>query len=179
MFLLLSCYSVAIYPPARQSSCHPSLNLLLSLSCHCPNFFRTFSTKQSKTTKQSLDLCTPSKVQNTLTQGSLYCKSSCYPGHIVLAITSIITTLPFSSHMKTSPNTNHLPFYNIDFHLKYCSSTFTPSFYQLSLKFLLLNLQDNIFTFWTFSLADSFNQLHFLSLSTLSISYPACLVIRM
>src|SRR5258708_1442518 len=54
LFLSLSCHFVNIFPTTMQSSCHPSPNLFLSLSCLCPNFFQTFSTKQSKTTKQPL-----------------------------------------------------------------------------------------------------------------------------
>ena len=65
LFLSLSCHFVNIFPTTMQSSCHPSPNLFLSLSCLCPNILQTFSTKQSKTTKQPLVLCTPSKVQNT------------------------------------------------------------------------------------------------------------------
>ena len=73
-------YSKAvILPPQPQ----PLAVIVPSLCCHCPNIFRTFSTKQSKITKQSLLLCTPSKVRNTLTQGSLYCKSSCYACHML------------------------------------------------------------------------------------------------
>ena len=82
-------YSKAvILPPQPQ----PIAIIFLSFSQPFLNFFH----KQSKTTKQSLDLCTPSKVQNTLTQGSLYCKSSCYPCH--LPPHTLLTTLLFPSH---------------------------------------------------------------------------------